>query len=86
MAVIPMTVRTARPMRLRPEDRIEREPLARRIGLTGFLAGTAIVAGCVTGLFLYDANRPFATGAAMAPVVPLAITVEPVSAGDPYAR
>lgn len=86
MAVIPMPARTPRLQGLRPEDRIEHEPLARRLGVTGLLAGTAIVAGCVTGLFLYDASRPFAAGATLAPTTPLIITVEPIAAGDPQAR
>lgn len=86
MAVIPMPARPYRLKGLRPEDRIEREPLARRFGLTGVLAGTAIVAGCVAGLFMYDAGRPFATGAISAPTAPLVIAVEPVSASDAQPR
>ena len=86
MAVIPMPVRPPRLQGIRSGDRIERGASGRRHGLAGLFVGTAIVAGCVTGLFLYDAGRPFATGAALAPPAPLEITVEPMSAADAQPR
>ena len=87
MAVIPISNRQARLKPFRPQDRIEREPISAQLGLTGILAGTAIVAGSVVGLLLYDSGRPFATGALpQAAPPPLVISVEPMPADDPQPR
>lgn len=87
MAVIPMPLKAPRLRELRPQDRVERDRSSPtpRSGFTGLLVGTAIVAGSVVGLFMYDSIRPIASGA-IPPPLPLIIAVEPATTGDAQPR
>lgn len=88
MAVVPMPRSTGRiaHFAVRREDRMTALPGRGTAGtsVASVLLGTAIVAGSVLGLFLYDATRPFASGAATPP--PLVIPVDPLPGGGSQPR
>lgn len=88
MAIIPITRRHGRAIAIamRPEDRFDHPAIApERSSVTAWLIGTAVVAGSVAGLLLYEGGRPIASGA-IPPPLPLMITVEPMTAGDAQPR
>ena len=83
MAVIPLRLGNPPPIRLRKGDRFDL-PEIRDGGYVRFgslLCGLTIVGASVAGLFLYDASRPFASGAL--PPAPLVIFVDPSPLNGP---